>query len=287
MIFSIEPSIVMLGRYGLAQGTLSSTKDWPLRPHVANDDKRSYREYRFDGGHAEQLGDLQLDVDSIFILLPECDEEPSLCTEVQYLQDLAPQIFEHSNVLLFPFGSASIAMALRHTKQQFENGASRIAFVSIHLKDQLEIINNVEGIISDSFIFAILTKRDHGLQVYWNDYEVHTKDKTLSAPIASLLNRANQSGIDGLAHCYLPIAFEDELKQSILSNIHQLSSIISSKTEFVFLDTLLGNLGTCTGLYSLCHLSEQYQKGDYSGYTLQFDVAERRYRSVLLIGWSQ
>ncbi|WP_112478151.1 hypothetical protein [Vibrio variabilis] len=206
---------------------------------------------------------------------------------MQYLQDLAPQIFEHSNVLLFPFGSASIAMALRHAKQQFEKGVSRIAFVSIHLKEQLEIKNNVEGIISDSLIVATLKKRDHGLQVYWNGYEVHTKDKTLSVPIASLLNRANQSGIDGLAHCYLPIAFDDALKQSILSNIDQLSSIITSKTEFVFLDILLGNLGACAGLYSLCHMSEQYKKGDFSGYTLQLDVAERRYRSVLLIGWSQ
>ncbi|GMQ46003.1 hypothetical protein [Vibrio sp. 10N] len=287
MIFSIEPNIVMLGQYGLAQGTLSSTKDWSLRPHVANHDKRSYREYGFDGGHAEQLRHLQLDVDSIFILLPECDEEPSLCAEVRYLQDLAPQIFEHSNVLLFPFGSASIAMALRHAKQQFEKEASRIAFVSIHLKNQFEIKNNVEGIISDSLIVATLTKRDHGLQVYWNGYEVHTKDKTLSVPIASLLNRVNQSGINALAHCYLPIAFDDELKQSILSNVNQLSSMITSKTEFVFLDILLGNLGACAGLYSLCHLSEQYQKCDYSGYTLQLDVAERRYRSVLLIGWSQ
>ncbi|WP_162674469.1 hypothetical protein [Vibrio variabilis] len=56
MIFSVEPSIVMLGQYGLAQGTLSSIKDWPLRPHSANHDKRSYREYGFDGGMLSSSG---------------------------------------------------------------------------------------------------------------------------------------------------------------------------------------------------------------------------------------
>ncbi|WP_394144971.1 hypothetical protein [Vibrio atypicus] len=289
MFFKLNIDVLQLGLHSDMDQLLFPVESWNIRPEVRllNDTHLSC--YEFDERRNNCLSNVNWNENAVFVLLPELDtDDISLSREFLRVLELVPELQSHQNVYLFPYGRSSLQLALR----QAESGFSKNQFDSVQIfsydrSSRLDIgsptVGTSAGVASECAIVATVSSAKRGLKFSWSSYERHTSDKTEAFTVAELLSRYNKQKGLLLSQCYFPLCIEETAKEAWLTSLCNLGFCISNETEILFLDMYTGDLGACSGLFSLCHMQKQYQEGRYKGRTLQLDISHGQYRSVMML----
>jgi hypothetical protein len=287
MIFALEPEVIQLGSINTVSQLLSSE----LRPELVPEDS-VLRQFRFPAPLAE-LVSVTWDAEFIFILLPEVPLAEMKQADFHNIIRSFPELRGRSNVYLFPYGSSAAQLALRQANRLLSKGAESIQLVALHQDPRFSISSDdrkadsaaESSIASECFIVAKLIPAKRGLRLAWSSYEMQTQDKSAETPITALLHRYRVQQGKPLSQCYFPSACPEEVQAAWLNSVGQLQTCIDQRSEMVFADARIGDLGPCSGLFNLCHLQASYKQHKKEGTSLILDISAGKYRSVAMFQW--
>ena len=245
---------------------------------------QALRHFSFSQQEFAKLGQLKLDADAIFVLLPESRLEPAKAQAYQELVEILPSLQQCKKVYLFPYGRCAMQLALRHALKLIQQRqVSDIQVLAYHQDPRLKPNSNIaatSSIASQCFMAVRLYAARTGLSVPWASYEVQTPDKSAVATIAALLQRYQVQCGEALTQCYLPISLEEELKAAWLTAFQCFSGCLNNRSQVVFADARVGDLAACSGLFKLCHMVTHYQRKEHTGVSFQLDISDKTYRSA-------
>lgn len=286
MIFTLKPEVIQLGSVNTVSQLLSSE----LRPKILPEES-VLRQFRFESPLSEQVS-VKWDASFIFILLPEVPPEEIEQADFRNVIQHFPELYECPNVYLFPYGSCATQLALRQANRFFAKGAESIQLVALHQDPRLSRMSDEEetpvdktSIASECFMVAKLMPARRGLRLVWSSYEVQTQDKPVERPISALLHRYRVQQGEPLRQCYFPSVCSEEIQSAWLSSVMHLQTCIDERSEMVFADARVGDLGPCSGLLNLCHLQAGYHQQKEDGASLILDISADKYRSVAMFKW--
>ena len=229
------------------------------------------------------------DAEVIYLLLTDAELTQAKGADYQFLLNFWPELEKKRNVYLFPYGRSAMQLALRQASKQFSQGVGSLQILAFHADPRIRdtTLLGTTHIANECLIVARITPESQGVRMAWSSYEVQTKDKPVNVPIAALFSRyRSQYGVPR-NQGYFPSAIGSELREAWTNSVAPLGDCITSDTQFVLADAYTGDIGACSGLYSLYHLYERYQQKHYQGVTLQLDVSNEKYRSLMAYEWHE
>ncbi|PSW20863.1 hypothetical protein C9I98_08490 [Photobacterium sanctipauli] len=226
----------------------------------------------------------------------DSEQYKNLCCS---LYDAIPVLKKHSQCVLFPYGRSSLLFAWRHIDKIFttQQQCPYIWLLAIDSDPRLsdkQFSNEFDTQWYDSTVPAaecvVLTRISQsstGLTHHWFCYEGQTSDKPLGTAVSALFDRYQQSNSVDLHQFYAPYNGTDSLTAEWASMYHKLFPWVGEHTQIVMSGSFMGELGAGAGIYNLLHINERYQRGHYSGNTLQLESSEVVYRGAALYSWQE
>ncbi|GDY25299.1 hypothetical protein AHAT_11890 [Agarivorans sp. Toyoura001] len=288
MNLQLNIDALLLGKHHQLDDILGLSEQ-VLEPQLRVSDEHCLRHFSFSKDVVKRIENLDFSADAVFLLLPEAPLEEAKGEAYQALLALAPALEQATKVYLFPYGRSAMQLALRQALKLFEQQTiSTIQLVAYHQDERLQA-NAAESespsVASQCFIAASLQPAKKGFTIPWASYEVQTPDKSVEATVSALIQRYRQQCGESLTQCYLPSALNTELMDAWLNAYQQFQDCVGSRSQVIFADARVGDLGVCSGLYNLCHLFMHYQRKKHAGVSFQLDISDKTYRSAMMLAW--
>lgn len=294
MTFSLQMDAIQFGPYFQAAEILSSVEQTNIAPEEIISGDGYLRHFAFSDSEPDCLTRLELHGGPVFLLLPDSSLEEAKGAAYKQLLRLVPELSEHDNIFLFPYGRSSLQLALFQAGKMFAKGtAERVQLLGyyqdprlINLQQGGYVGTADSGVASECLMAVTLCPAQHGFEIGWSSYEMHTPDKDLQTPIAALFQRYRQQCGQPVSQIYLPVIIEEPLRDAWAEGITGLETCVSERTQVVFADMYTGDLGHISGLYGLCHMLWRYRQGEYLGNSFQLDISSHNWRSAMMLRWS-
>ncbi|WP_439033341.1 hypothetical protein [Agarivorans sp. QJM3NY_33] len=287
MILTLDIEAMQLGQYDDPVNIFELSEKQALQPELRLHQQGCLRHFSFDHTVTERLLELRWDADAVFVLLPEAPIVQAKGKDYQRLLDLIPSIKGLAKVYLFPYGRSALQLAMRQAVKLFsQQQVSDIQLIAYHEDPRLiTLVREPSTPASQCFIAGRLRPADKGFVIPWTGYEVQTSDKSTQATIAALIQRYQRQCGKSLSQCYFPTALPQALRDGWLHSVEYFQDSLTSRSQFIFADALIGDLGVCSGIYNLCHCLMLYQQQKYAGTSFQLALSDDAYRSAMTLRW--
>lgn len=264
----------------------------------------------------------------VFLLLPEFVEQIHVPTDeqaqlnnantalaefVKMLTLALPELFQHPQSQLFPYGRAAFPIALASantffSQQTDDNATGTISLISVdsllfdiptlHEQNRLITAQSSQGIIpSEGAIFAQLSPVDNteeGITVNFaqsmlapSKQRVSTTQQLFIKSAAALpKSTAQTAALAVIEQLYLPGNGDDTLQKSWLDAYISLAGHVDVNTKITQSAFFTGELGSNTGLYNFLHIVTGYKNNFIKGNTLQLEVSDNLHQGIAMYSWN-